>query len=95
VHRVGKHGPKVLWLWIVSAGALVVASAWLPSSRVLVGLLLGGSLSNAMEGSLRGSVTDYVWLRFWPAFNIADVAITAGAIGMAIELSRALGATPA
>jgi lipoprotein signal peptidase len=48
-----------------------------------------------MEGSLRGSVTDYVWLRFWPAFNIADVAITAGAIGMAIELSRALGATPA
>jgi lipoprotein signal peptidase len=95
VHRVGKHGPKVLWLWIVSAGALVVASAWLPGSRVLVGLLLGGSLSNAMEGSLRGSVTDYVWLRFWPAFNIADVAITAGAIGMAIELSRALGATPA
>jgi lipoprotein signal peptidase len=95
VHRAGQHGPKVLWLWIVSAGALVVASAWLPGCRVFVGLLLGGSLSNAMEGSLRGSVTDYVCLRFWPAFNLADVAITAGAIGMAIELLRALGATAA
>lgn len=95
VHRLGENGPKVLWLWVVSASALAVASAWLPSSSVFVGLMLGGSLSNAMEGSLRGSVTDYVCLRVWPAFNLADVAISAGAIGMAVELLRTLGATAA
>lgn len=93
VHRLSERCPKALWLWIVSAGALVVGSAWIPSSRVFVGLLLGGSLSNVVEGSLRGSVTDYVCLRFWPAFNFADVALTVGAIGIAIELLRAIGAT--
>jgi lipoprotein signal peptidase len=89
------RGSKALWLWMVSAGALAVASAWLPSSRVFVGLLLGGSLSNALEGSLRGSVTDYVCLRCWPAFNLADVALTVGAMGIAMELLRTIGGTAA
>jgi lipoprotein signal peptidase len=95
VHLVSKRGPKALWLWTVAAGALVVASAWMPSAGVFVGLLLGGSLSNAMEGSLRGSVTDFVCLRLWPAFNLADVALTAGAIGVAIDLFRTIGGTGA
>lgn len=93
VHRLSERTPKALWLWIVSAGALVVGSAWLPASRVFVGLLLGGSLSNGLEGAVRGSVTDYVCLRFWPAFNLADVALTVGAIGIAIELLRTVSGT--
>ena len=70
----------VLWLW--SAAALVLVSGWFPASSLFAGLLLGGSLSHAIESCVRGSVTDYVCLRFWPAFNLADVAITAGAIGL-------------
>jgi lipoprotein signal peptidase len=94
VHRLGKKNrPKALWLWLIAAGALVVASAWIPSAQVYVGLVLGGSLSNALERSLRGSVTDYVCLRFWPAFNLADVALTAGAIGIAVALLRAVSRT--
>ena len=95
VHRVSERSATALWLWVLSAGALVVSSAWIPSSGVFVGLLLGGSLSNAMEGSLRGSVTDYVCLRFWPAFNLADVALTAGAVGLGVALLRAIGETSA
>ena len=91
MHRISQRGPKALWLWAVAAGALVVASAWMPSAGVFVGLLLGGSVSNAMEGSLRGSVTDYVCLRLWPAFNFADVALTVGAIGITIDLLRTIG----
>jgi signal peptidase II len=82
-----RSNPAVLWtLWAVAAGTLVVASAGIPSSRPFVGLLLGGSLSNALESSLRGGVSDYVCLRFWPAFNLADVALAAGAIGVLVEL---------
>ena len=82
-----RSSPVALWtLWAVAAGALVIASAGIPSSRPFVGLLLGGSLSNALESSLRGRVTDYICLRFWPAFNLADVALTAGAIGVLVEL---------
>ena len=83
----GRSSPAALWtLWALAAGALALASAGIPSSRPFVGLLLGGSLSNALESSLRGRVTDYICLRFWPAFNLADVALTAGAVGVLVEL---------
>ena len=60
---------------------------------MFVGLLLGGSLSNALESSLRGTVSDYVCLRFWPAFNLADLALAAGAIGILAELLMAVRGT--
>jgi lipoprotein signal peptidase len=43
--------------------------------------MLGGSLSHAWETTVHGSVSDYVCLRFWPAFDLADVALTIGALG--------------
>jgi lipoprotein signal peptidase len=57
-----------------------------------VGLLLGGSLSHAVESSLRGSIADYVCFRFWPAFNLADLALAVGAIGTIGELVALLRA---
>jgi lipoprotein signal peptidase len=35
-------------------------------------------------------VTDYVDVGFWPAFNLADVALTTGALGMALALLSAI-----
>jgi signal peptidase II len=79
--------PAALWiLWASTAAMLSVVSTWLPSSPVFVGLVLGGSLSNTLESSWRGCVSDYICLKFWPAFNLADLALTAGAIGVVIEL---------
>jgi signal peptidase II len=75
--------PAALWsAWILAAGALVVVTMLEPGYGWFAGLLLGGSLSHALESSLRGWVCDYVCLRWWPAFNLADVALTIGAIGM-------------
>ncbi len=86
-----RSSPSSMWtLWTIAAAALVVASAWIPSSRFFVGLILGGSLSNALESSIQGRVTDYVCLRFWPAFNLADVALTTGTIGVAATLAIAV-----
>jgi hypothetical protein len=76
-----------IWsLWTAAAVALVPASRWIPSSAPFVGLVLGGSLSNALENTRRGSVSDYVCLRFWPAFNLADLALVVGAIGTLAQL---------
>jgi hypothetical protein len=81
---------QTLWtLWSLTAAVLVVATLWLPGSSLPVGLILGGSLSNALETVIRGRVTDYVDVGFWPAFNLADVALTAGAIGLAVALVTA------
>ena len=87
----GPSGGAVIWcLWSAAAVPLLIVSALLPSSAVFVGLLLGGSLSHAVESSLRGGVTDYICLRFWPAFNLADAAITIGTAGFIVRGISAL-----
>jgi signal peptidase II len=48
---------------------------WLPT-----GLLLGGALGNVIDRVRDGAVTDFIKLPGWPAFNIADVAITVGVL---------------
>jgi len=35
-------------------------------------------------------VCDYLCPRFWPAFNLADVALAAGAAGALVQLAREL-----
>jgi signal peptidase II len=70
-----------IWaLWLIAAVVSVSVFYDTPSSQVFLGLLLGGSLSNTIEFSLRDGISDYVCLRFWPAFNFADLALVAGAI---------------
>jgi lipoprotein signal peptidase len=84
LERVGadSSGFVIPAAWLASATALVIVTAGVPETGLFAGLLLGGSLSHLIERWLRGSVTDYVCLHFWPAFNAADVAITVGAFGL-------------
>ena len=56
---------------------------WLP-----VGLLLGGALGNIADRIRDGAVTDFLKIPAWPAFNLADVAITAGVIALVYVLER-------
>ena len=49
-----------------------------PILPVALGLLLGGSLSNLIDRVRLGHVTDFLDVRFWPAFNLADAFIVAG-----------------
>ena len=50
---------------------------WLPT-----GLLIGGALGNLIDRIAHGAVTDFVKLPLWPAFNVADMAITFGVIAL-------------
>jgi signal peptidase II len=51
--------------------------AWLPT-----GLLLGGAIGNLIDRVRDGAVTDFVKLPSWPAFNVADIAITFGVLAL-------------
>lgn len=44
------------------------------------GLLLGGAIGNLVDRIARGGVTDFIKLPYWPAFNVADTAITFGVL---------------
>jgi signal peptidase II len=71
------------WLFVAghSGGALTAAG---------LALLLGGATGNVTDRIVHGEVTDFfeVWLGsyHWPAFNVADSAITVGAALIIIDV---------
>lgn len=62
------------------------------TSRMALGLILGGAAGNLYDRVMYGTVTDFieVYHRSWsfPAFNVADSAITIGAILLLLEVMR-------
>ena len=50
------------------------------TSRLTLGLILGGTVGNLIDRLRFGCVTDFIDIGIWPAFNIADSAIVVGAI---------------
>jgi hypothetical protein len=76
-----------MWcVWSAAAIALVMCGALVSLNPLFVALLLGSSFSHAVEISLRGSITDYIYLRNGVAFNLADLALAAGAMGIMGDL---------
>jgi signal peptidase II len=60
-------------------------------ATVSLGLIFGGALGNLIDRVRLGYVTDFILVRlwndfYWPAFNIADSAITIGALTLIIFL---------
>jgi signal peptidase II len=58
--------------------------AWLPT-----GLLIGGAAGNLLDRLRLGAVTDFIKLPHWPAFNVADAAITVGVVLLVYVLEGA------
>jgi signal peptidase II len=59
--------------------ALRPERAWL---WVPTGLLIGGALGNLVDRLATGAVTDFIKVPLWPAFNLADSAITIGVLAL-------------
>lgn len=54
-----------------------------PGMWIATGLLAGGAIGNLVDRIASGAVTDYIDVGAWPAFNLADVAITCGVLLLA------------
>ena len=85
-------------LLLVSSGLVMTLLVWLLVSRRAGGwlaqsglaMILGGAAGNAIDRLFHGGVTDFLEVRLreyiWPAFNVADAAISIGAALVLIEL---------
>jgi signal peptidase II len=51
-----------------------------PVLPVALGLVIGGSVSNLLDRVRLGYVTDFLDLRYWPSFNLADSFIVIGVL---------------
>ncbi len=82
----------------ITIGALALVMTWFafdpqrPWMWLGVGLLAGGALGNLADRVRDGGVTDFLDPPLWPAFNLADVAIT---LGVAVLALAALAAPEA
>jgi signal peptidase II len=75
----------VIWMVVFFARS----GARHPVFPAALGLLLGGSVSNLADRIRLGHVTDFVDLKYWPAFNLADTFIV---VGVAVLLFAVVGA---
>ncbi len=81
---------------VVTASALALLVVWfaLHTNRSLIwlptGLLLGGAIANLIDRARLGAVRDFIDPPAWPAFNVADMAITFGVLSLlyVLETSR-------
>lgn len=63
--------------------------------KIAAGLVIAGALGNLGDRLLDGAVTDFILVRYFPfVFNVADVAITLGAVVLAARLVRDADARP-
>jgi len=83
--------------WLLTVFAVVVAGGllwWMRKQTrrlavLAMGLIAGGALGNALDRVIYGAVADFFDVHAsgwsWPAFNIADSAITVGVVLLVID----------
>ncbi len=86
------------WLFVaIAMGMSAFLLHWMyrtPRSHYLLGvglaLVLGGALGNLYDRTVHGHVVDFISLHwegyYFPAFNIADTAITLGTLALLVDM---------
>jgi signal peptidase II len=83
----GSDGARaaLVLVWLTAFFSVILlyrSGAWFQSSAALfsLGLALGGAAGNLLDILRRRYVIDFIDLRWWPVFNLADVAIVGGLV---------------
>lgn len=85
----------LLWIWLSRTSSRLTAAS--------LGLIIGGAIGNAIDRFTYGAVADFVLFHLttasfsfkWYVFNLADVAIVAGVVGLLYETLIDRGAVKA
>jgi signal peptidase II len=85
----------LLWIWLSRTSSRLTAAS--------LGLIIGGAIGNAIDRFTYGAVADFVLFHLttasfsfkWYVFNLADVAIVAGVVGLLYETLIDRGAAKA
>ena len=103
----GMFGSAPQWVgWALVVFALAIAAAlsiWLRgvTERLLaagLGLVVGGAVGNVVDRVRFGAVVDFLDLHWgdfhWPAFNVADSAITVGVVLLVLDTLKSRPGSP-
>ena len=89
------------WFFVALAGTISLAIVWwlytlpargYPWLTMGLAMILGGAIGNGIDRLALGHVVDFLHFHwqdwYYPAFNVADIAITSGAIMLVIDALR-------
>jgi signal peptidase II len=88
---------STLMIFVASCLITIAVIVWAirdPAAHPALGLIIGGGIGNLIDrmvrppGGGRGEVIDFVYLSFWPTFNLADAAIVVGVGAMLLLAMR-------
>jgi signal peptidase II len=97
IHLVNVRNSGIAFGMLSGGGTLLVIFALVALSALLVfffrhrdrplvwlptGLLIGGAAGNLIDRIRDSAVTDFIDFPAWPAFNVADIAITFGVLSL-------------
>jgi signal peptidase II len=103
VSAFGLFTDQAFLLSIIAVAGLVVVLLFFRylkqlglAGGIALSLIFAGALGNLIDRLRLGHVTDFIYVRlwdnfYWPAFNVADSAITTGAILLAVVALFTLG----
>jgi signal peptidase II len=84
--------PQLHWLYLAVAlvvSAYIVFAGWRYGTtwyrQVLIGMILGGALSNGVDRLVQGYVVDFVDVHWWPVFNVADSCIVVAIVVLLVQ----------
>lgn len=90
---IGEHS-STLFLILASAASILVLYLLMATpagdrlQRFALGLILGGAVGNIIDRLRFGEVVDFIQVgvsgHYWPIFNVADSAVTVGAVLLGI-----------
>jgi len=83
IYRSARARAAFVFVWLLalaSAVALHRSGIWFHGrvSQIGLGLAFGGAAGNMLDIVRHHAVVDFIDLRWWPVFNIADIGIVGG-----------------
>jgi len=82
-YKRANAGAALLLIWLASLGCAFVlrnSGSWFQSqfAQIGLGLAFGGAAGNLLDVFRYHYIVNFVDLRWWPVFNLADLGIVAG-----------------
>ena len=69
-----------LWIIIITILIYLFLKTEFYGQKIFLVLIFSGAISNIIDRIRLGCVVDYIDLKFWPVFNLADVYISLGIV---------------
>jgi len=84
----------LVWVLIIFFLLYLFSKAKFYIQKFFIVLIFSGAISNIIDRVRFGCVVDYIDLKFWPVFNLADAYITIGAIFLLASILKSQSQNP-